>query len=178
MIDKSQCFELGTIVKAIGKEGILLLIIDSDQPKNYAKLESMFVELNQTLVPFFIRQISINTQGEARVKVEGVDNEIEAQLLLGCSVFLPFELLKPLSGKRFYYHEIIGFEAIDSETGSFGVIKDVFENTSQAVIQVITPDNKEVFVPAVDEFIQIIDRKNKTFTFKLPDGLLELYRNV
>lgn len=178
MVDKSQCFELGTIVKSIGKDGTVLLVIDADQPKNYSKLESMFVEVNQTLVPFFISRISINSNGEARLLIEGMSNEIDTLPIIGKAVFLPLSALKPLSGKKFYFHEIIGFQAKDEIAGIFGRITDVFETSSQPVIQVLNEDNKEILIPVDDTFIQSIDRQNKVFNFNLPNGLLDLYLNV
>lgn len=178
MVDKSQCFELGTIVKSIGKDGTVLLVIDADQPKNYSKLESMFVEVNQTLVPFFISRITINSNGEARLLIEGMSNEIDTLPIIGKAVFLPLSALKPLSGKKFYFHEIIGFQAKDEIAGIFGRITDVFETSSQPVIQVLNEDNKEILIPVDDTFIQSIDRQNKVFNFNLPNGLLDLYLNV
>jgi 16S rRNA processing protein RimM len=178
MVDKSQCFELGTIVKSIGKDGTLLLIIDADQPKNYSKLESMFVEVNQTLVPFFITRITINSNGEARVLIDGLSNELDVLPILGKTVFLPLSVLKPLTGKKFYFHEVIGFQAKDEIAGIFGRISDVFDTSSQPIIQVMNDDNKEILIPVDDTFIQSIDRKNKVFNFNLPNGLLDLYLNV
>ena len=178
MVDKSQCFELGSIVKSIGKDGTVLLVIDADQPKNYSKLESMFVEVNQTLVPFFISRITINSNGEARLLIEGMSNEIDTLPIIGKAVFLPLSALKPLSGKKFYFHEIIGFQAKDEIAGIFGRITDVFETSSQPVIQVLNEDNKEILIPVDDTFIQSIDRQNKVFNFNLPNGLLDLYLNV
>lgn len=39
---------------------------------------------------------------------------------------------------------------------------------------VLTKDDEEVFIPAVDEFIEEIDDNDKIIKMRLPEGLVEL----
>jgi 16S rRNA processing protein RimM len=52
-MDKQKCFELGYITKSFGLQGQVTAIFDVDQPELYKKLESVFVEVNSALIPFF-----------------------------------------------------------------------------------------------------------------------------
>ena len=56
---KKDCFNLGYVAKAYSYKGEVILILDSDNPKHYHKMESVFVEINNTLVPFFISSSSL-----------------------------------------------------------------------------------------------------------------------
>ena len=51
---KEDCYFLGTITRTHGLQGNVVLKLDTDQPEMYNKLESIFVEVNGLLVPFFV----------------------------------------------------------------------------------------------------------------------------
>ena len=59
-MDKKDCFNLGYIAKRVGNHGELGFVLDVDNGSKYQKLESVFIELNNSLVPFFIKKIHIN----------------------------------------------------------------------------------------------------------------------
>ena len=50
---KEDCYFLGKITRRHGLAGNVILKLDTDQPELYNKLESIFVEINGLLVPFF-----------------------------------------------------------------------------------------------------------------------------
>ena len=56
-MQKEDCYFLGRIIRKHGLSGNLILKLDTDQPEIYKKLESIFVEINGLLVPFFIEKI-------------------------------------------------------------------------------------------------------------------------
>ena len=54
---KEDCYLLGKITRKHGLSGNIILKLDTDQPEFYKNLESIFVEINGLLVPFFIEKI-------------------------------------------------------------------------------------------------------------------------
>lgn len=147
--------------------------MDVDEPENYIDLESVFVEIDQKLVPFFIEEFSLLSD-KAYVKFEDVDSVDEAENLKGSRLFLPLEALPPLKGKQFYYHEIIGYQVIDQQAGNIGSVKDVFETTAQDLLSV-DHKGKEVLIPIDDDLLVKIDRTEKALHVILPEGLLDIY---
>lgn len=83
-------------------------------------------------------------------------------------------MLPKLGGKNFYFHEIEGFRAVDAAKGDFGIIKFVIDREPQPLV-VVEKDKNEIYVPAIDEFIERIDRAEKVMYFQCPEGLLDLY---
>lgn len=173
---KENCFYLGKIVKKHGFKGEVVAKLDTDEPELYKKMESVFVALNNNLVPFFIKKSSLHNVNKLRIKFEDVLTERDAEAILGAELYLPLEFLPKLTGNQFYFHEIIGFTIVDVTKGVVGKIKAVNDATAQALF-VIKVKDKEVLIPITDDFIREIDRKNKTITVSTPEGLIDLYLN-
>ncbi|MGB5482487.1 MAG: PRC-barrel domain-containing protein, partial [Eudoraea sp.] len=74
----------------------------------------------------------------------------------------------------FYYHEIMGFDVIDSQHGNIGVIKGVNDSVSQALFEV-EKDDKQLLIPVADNIIDKVDRESKTLYVTTPEGLVDLY---
>lgn len=173
-MQKENCFYLGKVVKKYSFKGELLVKLDTDEPKLFTKMESVFVEQHKNLIPFFIVQSSLHKSLLLRVKFEDVNSEAEADVLLGAALYLPLSFLPKLSGNKFYYHEIIGFSAEDTSFGKIGVISGVNDATSQALFE-IDRDGKQILIPIIDHFIKKVDREAKTILLEVPDGLIDLY---
>ncbi|MBL7882453.1 MAG: 16S rRNA processing protein RimM [Bacteroidia bacterium] len=174
-MNKNDCFNLGYISKTVGTNGDLLFNLDVDNTKPYSKLESVFFELNNSLVPFFINKIVLRNN-TAVVSIEGIDSIAKSKEYVGTSLYLPLSFLPPLKGNKFYYHEVIGFEVTDHKHGDIGAVKGVLEFPQQAILQ-INKNDKEILIPIKDEFIITVDRTTKTIKTKAPDGLIDLYLN-
>ena len=172
---KDDCFYLGKIVSKYSFKGELLVKLDTDEPESYLTTESILVELNRKLIPFFIEQSSLHKSTLLRVQLEDVNNEADADELVGLSVFLPLKALPDLAEDQFYYHEIIGYKAIDHKFGDIGIITGVNDSTPQALFEIKHENGKEILIPVNDSFIQQIDKPNQTFYFQTPEGLIEMY---
>jgi 16S rRNA processing protein RimM len=172
-MQKKDCFYLGKIAKKFSFKGEVLVFLDTDQPELYTELESVFVEFNNKLIPFFIEQSSPHKNDFLRVKFEDVGTEAEAEQILGYAVYLPLTLLPKLEGNKFYFHEIEGFELMDSRLGLIGKIVGVNDSVSQPLFEV-EREKKIILVPMVDPFIVKVDRNTKSILLNLPEGFEEL----
>jgi 16S rRNA processing protein RimM len=172
-MNKNECFNLGYISKTVGNKGELLMIFDVDDVKRYKKLESVFVEINKELVPFFITAIELRGNG-AKVSFDGVNTTERAEQITGTSLYLPLSFLPPLKGKKFYYHEVLGFKVNDKNHGDIGIIENILDYPTQALFQ-IKKENKEILIPVKEEFIISIDRSAKAIAVNAPEGLIDIY---
>ncbi len=171
---KEDCFYLGKIAKKFSFKGEVLLYLDTDEPELYENMESVFVEFNKNLVPFFIENSSLHKNDFLRVQFEDVDTEEEADSILNCDVYLPLSMLPKLEGNQFYFHEVIGFEIEDKRLGVFGKIVSINDTTAQPLFEVLNGE-VEMLIPMVDHFLVQIDRENKKVVMDLPEGLVEMY---
>ena len=171
---KEECFYLGKIAKKFSFKGEVLIYLDTDEPELYENMESVFVEFNNNLVPFFIESSSLHKNDFLRVQFEDVDNEAEADKIIGCPIYLPLSMLPKLSGNKFYFHEVIGFEIEDKRLGVFGKIVSINDTSAQPLFEVLN-GTVEILVPMIDQFLVKIDRENKKVIMDLPEGLVEMY---
>jgi len=171
---KEDCFYLGKIAKKFSFKGEVLAYLDTDEPELYENLESVFVECNKHLDPFFIETSSLHKNDFLRVRFEDVTTEEEAEALLGNDIYLPLSMLPKLSGNKFYYHEVIGFEVEDQRLGVVGKIQSVNDSTAQPLFEVLN-GGIEILIPMIDHFLVTIDRDNKKVVMNLPEGLIEMY---
>ena len=171
---KEDCFYVGKIVKKYSFKGELLVKLDSDDPEIYEDMESVFVDLRNNLVPFFIESSQLHKSELLRVKFEDVETEQDADALLKCDLYLPLEFLPKLDDDKFYFHEIIGFTVEDVNFGMVGTIKSVNDSTAQALFE-IDRDGIEILIPMNDAFIKKVDKENKLILVETPEGLIDLY---
>jgi len=172
---KEDCFFLGTIVAKYSFKGEILVKLDTDQPNNYVDLRSVFVETPLGLVPYFIDRCLLHKSSLLRIKFDGVDSENKAEALLKKNLFLPSEMLPPLEGNQFYYHEITGFSAIDQFNIEIGTIKTVNDSGPQPLF-VIDADGTEILIPVHDNFIKELNRNGQKIFLNLPEGLLDIFK--
>ncbi|MDG2371895.1 MAG: ribosome maturation factor RimM [Flavobacteriaceae bacterium] len=171
---KEACFYLGTIIGKYSFKGELLIKTDTDNIESYLNLSSFFIEIENKLVPYFIEKCLIHKSSLLRLKLEDVSNEEIANSLIKKKTYLPLELLPPLEGKKFYYHEVIGFKIIDQKEGEIGTIIKINDKTTQPLFEV-NEGNNIVLIPLHDDLLINVDRKNQSILVNLPEGLIDLF---
>ena len=171
---KEDCFYLGKIVKKYSFKGELLAKLDTDQPELYENLDAVFIQVRNSLIPFFIESSQLHKSDLLRLKLEEVNTEEDADSLLRSELYLPLELLPKLEGNKFYFHEVIGFTIKDVNYGAVGTIKGINDSTAQALFE-IDKDGVEILIPMNDQFIIEVNREQKTISVETPAGLIDLY---
>jgi 16S rRNA processing protein RimM len=173
-MNKDDFYYLGKIAKPFGSKGQVVAYLDVDEPLNYKRLESVYLDLDGEWVPFLITSIEIQTGRKTLFHFEDVNTADEAAAYTGREMYLPLNILPRLKGKKFYYHEVRGFSVIDAVHGNIGTLVKVMELPRQAMLQV-TFNEKEILVPLVDEIILKVDRKKKELHIRAPEGLINIY---
>ena len=173
-MNKEDCFYLGKIVSKFSFKGEVLVKLDTDDPESFLEMESVFIDMNKNLIPFFIEKSSLQKSNLLRLKFEEITSEDDADRILKKELYLPLSFLPELKDDQFYFHEVIGFKVTDKLFGEIGVLKGVNDSTPQALFE-IERDGKEILVPVNDDFIDKLDKPNKTLHLDVPEGLIEMY---
>ncbi len=173
-MNKADCFHLGYVAKLHGFKGEVSLFLDVTNPTDYSSLDAVFIDINNQLTPFFVTQFKLKQKGFAAVKFEGVDTENDARIILRKDIYLPASILPELEGTKFYDHEIVGFEVIDTEHGVIGIMQQVIDLPANPLFQIQKGD-VEILVPIREGVVKDVDRVNKKITIETPPGLVDLY---
>lgn len=174
MLNLDDYFFLGKITKPHGLDGRVNVWFDVDNPAIYDSIEMVFVEIDNNLIPYFIKSLKL-LNNKAIIDFQDIESSQSAELLLQKDLYLPATILPKKTGNSFYFHEIPGFELIDELRGLIGKVKTVLDYPNQALFQVFTDDEKEVLIPINDDIIKKIDRKKKQIIVQAPEGLLDIY---
>jgi len=172
---KADCYHLGYVAKLHGFKGEVSFFLDVTDPNEYTKLDSVFIDINEQLTPFFVQSFQLKPRGFAAVKLEGVDSENDAKVLMRKNLYLPLTELPELTGIQFYDHEVVGFEVIDATFGPVGILETIVDLPVNPLIQIKNSNGKEVLIPFVKNLVQEVDRKNRILKVKAPDGLIAIY---
>ncbi|MDL2230839.1 ribosome maturation factor RimM [Bacteroidales bacterium OttesenSCG-928-L19] len=166
-------FYLGIITKPFGYKGQLSIYLDTDQPEKYRDLDAVFLDIDGEMIPYLIEDIQYRGGNTAVITFTGLSAE-ESKSLIKSELYLPLSMLPPLTGNNFYYHEVIGFSVIDQEKGEIGICDGFIDVSQQPIMQIIFKE-KEILIPAVDEFIKSVDREKKIIYIEAPEGLIDIY---
>ena len=67
---KEDCFYLGKIVKKYSFKGEVVIKLDTDEPELYQKMESVFVDIGNNLIPFFIEKSLLQKGNQLRTRFQ------------------------------------------------------------------------------------------------------------
>ena len=167
-----SCYKIGWILKPHGLKGEVTVMLEDDAPEDLSSIESLFLEENSRLVPYFIQTVS--GQGKKTfIKFEDIDSAEDAGKITKQSLYIQ-KSLRPKAGRgEFYNDEVIDFEVHDEERGFLGKIREVVQAGPNRLL-VIEYNQKEVLIPVNGPFITRINKTKKTIRVDLPDGFLEI----
>ena len=172
MADKNFYY-LGTLTKPFGLKGALCAYFDVDDCERYLDLDAVFIETDGEMLPYMIEDLQFRGNNQFVIKLQDVNID-NVREFVQTELYLPLSRLPKLTGNRFYFHEVIGFQVVDEQLGEIGTCKGFMELTNNPLMQV-DYDGTEILIPASSEFVTNVDRENKTLHVTTPEGLVELY---
>ena len=171
-MDIKSSLKIGYILKPHGLKGEVTVSLDTGIPEGIESLQSVFLEKDNRLVPYFIESISIRGQ-KAFVKFDDVDSLETAEEISRQGIYIP----KPARAKskqgEYYPDEVIGFEVYDVSNELIGTIKEVIDEGPNPML-VIDLHGKEILIPINSPFIENVDNRKKCFNVNLPEGFLDI----
>ncbi len=114
-------------------------------------------------------------KGIVVLKLRGVDDINEAELLRDLYLEVNEDTLEPTGEWEFYVYQLLGLKVVDTEGREIGQVVDMHEWGPYWTFEVETPEGKTVYVPFVEEYVKGVDLKEGTLTVNLPEGYTEQF---
>ena len=173
-MQKKNCFLIGTVSKLHGYKGDVNIYNKHDIAFDFKNVNYLFIEQNNTLVPFFITKIKHTQKNIILVKFEDINSEIDALKILKRKVYISDKFVTKKNKKEISEtDELLGLKIIDNNLGDLGEICFVNTQTSQKLIYV-SKNGKEFCFPMHKHFIIEINIIKGIMQVEIPEDLVNL----
>ena len=172
MISPQEIIQVGRTQKPYGIKGEINILFNKGE---YAELDSeyYFLMIENIPVPFFIEDFTFTTDVGARVKFEGINDEKDASKYTNLAVYMPREMvIEHEDSGTISWSYFVGYKVIRVDGKLIGEIRSVDESTINTLF-VLQKEEKEILIPATEDFITAIDERGKIIEMNLPEGLLD-----
>ncbi len=169
-------FKIGKLAATFGLEGQLVLEHSLGKKTSLKGLENIFIEEKKdSFIPYFIESGKIKSDKEIYLKLEGISSKETAKRFVKKEVWLYEKEFKKFAANAAPI-SLLGF-MIMNEDKALGEVCEVIEQPHQVLCKIMF-NNKEALIPVHEDSLQKIDRKNNKIFVKLPDGLLDIYKDA
>jgi 16S rRNA processing protein RimM len=107
-------------------------------------------------------------------KFKGVDTISDAERLAGADVSIPIEQRAPVPEGEYYQSDLLGCEVFDPTGRLLGTVEAWQETAGTPLLEVRTPDQKEMLIPFAQSICTKIDPEHRRIEVTLPEGLEDL----
>jgi 16S rRNA processing protein RimM len=163
---------LGRITKTSGYEGAVTVRLEKRFIDKIPEMESVFLEVEGRLVPFFISFSEYNGADILKLMFEGYESAEKVSEFTGCNVYLTLNNSETELSDNISY--LIGYKVIVRNEIVVGIIKELMSNSGQWLLKIDSPQKKEILIPLHEDFIVSIDQNKKIIEMDIPEGLSEI----
>ncbi len=115
----------------------------------------------------FIIEDTFKVKNSFFIKFANFNDERDLLALIGRKIYLPGERIPLSPEKEFLLNDLIDCQVF-RDNNLIGTVKAVFNAPANDVIEIIKLDEKEILIPFVDAYFELVDVKNKKLILK-PD---------
>ena len=156
---------LGEFIKLFSFKGEVILYseIKSDVVE---QLNSIFVNFNESYVPFKIVKLKSHKKNIYRTKLENISSENDAKEFINKSVYIE-------KNEKIDDDDNVDNFKVYNKNKYIGVVISTYNKTGQTLIEV-KMSKKTILIPLVDELIKEISYEKQKIQMILPEGLLDI----
>lgn len=165
-----QFLRAGVISSTHGIRGEVKIFPTTDDAARFKEIKKVFLDTGKDKVELEIQNVRFFKQFVI-VKFKGIDNINEIEKYRGCSLLILRQDAVKLDKDEYYIGDLIGMD-VYTETGHFGVLRDVMETGANEVYIIDSDCLGEVLIPAIRQCILDVDVEKNRMTVRLMDGLI------
>lgn len=170
---KDDHYALGSLLKTSGIKGEIILKFTNDCPEEIQKLESIFIDIDNKLVPFFIEGIRPKSSNAATVKLEGLDDEFRSSEFIGAEFYVSYDQANELQIESNEYIDVVGYSVFNQNNKLIGKVLEFLDIPENPLVN-IQSEKGEILIPVKDELIIEINDRAKEIHLTIVEGLLDM----
>jgi 16S rRNA processing protein RimM len=174
---EDQYRKIGYIARSHGVQGQLLIIPEWYAPTLFDALDLVRIEdARGDLLPARIESVRVqekNNRLSFFVKFEHVTDRTQAETLKKFAVFAKREKVDQIVGKEADWEGLISF-SITANNAQAGSVAGIIENPAHPILEVQTPEQDQLLIPFVEEYIVSVDKDEQQIQCKNLDQLTKL----
>jgi 16S rRNA processing protein RimM len=167
---REDCLLLGTIAKTRGIRGELVLRVKDPTFEPDDNWESLFLQIDGILVPFFISALHPVNKDEWFISFDDYDRREKVMNFIGREVWIRKDLLEAEENPLFL-DELIGFHLTNIRNGKVGIITGLIDIAGNPLFEVYIEDEK-LMIPAQEKLVAELDREHSNLLMNLPEGMM------
>ncbi|MBO4906945.1 MAG: 16S rRNA processing protein RimM [Bacteroidaceae bacterium] len=176
MVHEEDIYSIGYITRTHGVRGEVAFRFTNDV-WDRVEADYLFCRIDGLPVPFFLEEWRFRSDDTALLKFEDIDNVDQAQQLIGCEVLFPLALTPSDDNEiELTWPMLRGFKVINNEDQLLGTVDEVYDQTENVLIEVASPNDDSILIPAHEQFIERADHSSRTLYVHVPDELIQLNR--
>ncbi len=166
---------IGKIISPHGTGGMVKVYPYSDFPDRVHLLETVELERESRRRVYSLETASVHG-GYWLIKFRDIDCRNEAEKLRGSLVRIPRNERPSLPEGTYYHDQLEGLNVYDHQGGHLGVVKGVIPGCGhdQILVSLVRDKESTKMIPAVKNFIKLVDLSKGIMVVELPEGMLDL----
>lgn len=148
---------VGKIRGVFGYKGWVKVSAYSGVKDRFAKVKAVYIDSGKELE----RKVLTGQkyfQKQLLLKFADLNDRETPRALIGRELYLPESEIVELPADSFFIHDLVGLAVYDVQKGYLGILKDVMFAGSHQLL-VVQSEEREILVPAVEEFVREVDLK-------------------
>ncbi|MBP3822342.1 MAG: 16S rRNA processing protein RimM [Bacteroidaceae bacterium] len=173
MITDHDVYKIGSLTRTHGVRGEVAFQF-TDDVWDRVEADYLFLRLDGLLVPFFLEEWRFRSDNVALLKFEDIDSADDARRIVGTEVYFPKDLTpEDLDEEELEWQHFTGFEVWQDDS-LLGTVTSVLDQTANVLLVVTTPDDRELLIPAHEDFVLEADHRQRRLLVSVPEELLNL----
>lgn len=152
---------IGKIVGAFGIDGRMKIESLTDFPERFDLGKSLFIKGDEHKIKWVAWH-----KTQARVKLDAFRRPEEVEDVVGTLVYIPADDRPDLEDDQYYTADLIGMKVVTVDGEELGPLEEVLALPAHDVLVI-----GDIMIPAIEEFVQMVDFDEETITVKLIPGM-------
>ncbi len=171
--DDSEMVAVGSVLRAHGLRGEVLVLPDSENPARFQKGSELLVRDGTRMRRLKVAS-SRSHRGRKLVQFANMTDRDAAEALRGALLQVPEESVPAAEKGTFYYFQLVGCRVVDDGLGELGEVTEIVEDGGGVLLSVARPaGGGPVLIPFVGALLPEINVEERLIRSDLPAGLLE-----